>query len=44
MFFPQARRPLLAALAAGLALKMNNATTRCMCDGIGAPDRIELVD
>jgi hypothetical protein len=25
-------------------LKLNDATAGCMCDGIGAPDRIKLVD
>ena len=25
-------------------LKMNNATTGCMGDGVGTPDRIELVN
>jgi hypothetical protein len=25
-------------------LKMNNATAGCMGDGVGTPDRIELVD
>ena len=29
---------------ADIHLEMNHATTSCMGDGVGTPDRIELVD